>query len=91
MFYSTKYVLLDYILGEYEKGGGETVIIRKTRQQICEEIGLSANTIDRRLSSFRREGLISMERGKVSVSFEQYCMGKETLNIYRAENRNGLK
>lgn len=91
MFYSTKYVLLKYLLEEYDKTTGSLVVIRKTRQQMCEEIGLSVNSINRLLTSFRRENLIAMNHGKIAMGPEQYEAAMDALKVYLLESRNGQK
>ena len=91
MFYSTKYVLLDYILNEYRKSGMQEFVVKKTRQQMCEEIGLSVNSINRLLNSFRQEGLIVMNHGKIAMGPAQRSAAQAALRVYRAQNRNGMK
>lgn len=93
MFYSTKYVLLKYLLDEYDnaKRQNPMVVIRKTRQQMCEEIGMSVNSINRLLTSFRQENLIEMNHGKIAMDPEQHRSAQEALKVYLKENRNGQK
>ncbi len=93
MFYSTKYVLLRYLLDEYDRARRQdcAVVIRKTRQQMCEEIGMSVNSINRLLTSFRQEKLIEMNHGKITMGEEQRRAAEEALKVYLMENRNGQR
>lgn len=94
LFYSAKYVLLKYITRQAEIGGIHTAgraVIGKTRQQISEEVGMTVKTINRILNKFGKDGLLSMERGKVAMDVEQYHRARRELSVYMAENRNGSR
>lgn len=91
MFYSTKYVILKYILENLESTASGKFIVRKKRQEISEEIGISVNTINRTLQHFRETGLILMERGKIVLEKENHDCAFNALQIYISENRNGAK
>lgn len=92
MFYSTKYVVLNYILTNCaEQSGSGERIVRKTRQEICEEIGMSVNTINRTLQFFRDEGQIEIRKGKIFLDKQKYEKACEALAVYISENRNGAK
>ena len=54
---------------------------------MSEEIGMSVNTINRHLLTFRKEGLISMLHGKVAQNAVQRASAKNALQIYIAQNR----
>ena len=58
---------------------------------MSEEIGMSVNTINRHLLTFRKEGLISMIHGKVTQNATQRESAKDALQIYIAQNRNGAR
>lgn len=94
LFYSAKYVLLKYITQQAEACGirkSERVVIGKTRQQISEEVGMTVKTINRILTRFGKDGLISTERGKVALDAAQYHRAQQELKIYISENRNGAR
>ncbi|MDD6023163.1 MAG: Crp/Fnr family transcriptional regulator [Oscillospiraceae bacterium] len=94
LFYSAKYVLLKYITQQAETCGirkAERVVIGKTRQQISEEVGMTVKTINRILTRFGKDGLISTERGKVTLDAVQYHRAQQELKIYISENRNGAR
>ena len=91
MFYSSKYILLKYILDACEESDSGTLIVRKTRQQICEEIGLSVNSINRILNEFRQEGLVVMNHGKITMGPGNHVTAAKALKVYMSQNRNGIK
>lgn len=94
LFYSAKYVLLKYITQQAEDCGirrSEKIVINKTRQQISEEVGMTVKTINRILTRFGKDGLISTERGKVALDHTQYHRAQQELKVYISENRNGAK
>ena len=91
MFYSSKYVLLKYILDNCPPSDDKTVVIGKTRQQICEEIGLSVNSINRLLNGFRQAGLIDMKHGKINLTSQNRAAAMKSLKVYLSQNRNGMK
>ena len=44
------------------------VVLQKTRQEISEEVGMTVKTINRILTRFCRDGLLSIQRGKVALT-----------------------
>ena len=91
MFYSSKYVLLKYILDTCTETEDNTLVVRKTRQQICEEVGLSVNSINRLLNGFRQEGLVDMKHGKITMGPENHAAAAKALKVFLSQNRNGMK
>ena len=91
MFYSSKYVLLKYILDNCPPSNDTTAVIGKKRQQICEEIGLSVNSINRLLNGFRQAGLIDMKHGKINLTPQNRVAALKSLKVYLSQNRNGMK
>ena len=94
LFYSAKYVLLKYLTQKAEESGirdKESVVIRKTRQEIGEEVGMTVKTINRILARFCQGGLISIDRGKATMDSRQYQDALSELKIYISESRNGQK
>lgn len=91
LFYSAKYLLLKYIVGHVKntKWENDPFVIKKTRRQIGEEVGMTIKTINRTLAGFCQEALISMERGKIAMTKAQYAKAGEALHIYMAQSRNG--
>lgn len=94
LFYSAKYVLLKYLTQQAQNGGiraADRVVIRKTRQEIGEEVGMTVKTINRILARFCQDGLLSMDRGKVSMESAQYQAALRELKVYISESRNGTR
>lgn len=91
MFYSSKYVVLNYILSNCVELSNGNRIVKKKRQEICEEIGMSVNTINRTLQHFRDKGLIEIQKGKILLTGHEYEKACEVLEVYITENRNGSK
>lgn len=93
-FYSSKYILLRYILSgiscaELERGG--TAVLRKTRQQISEEVGMTIKTINRTLNGFCESGWVSICRGKVVLDREQHSRASRELKALMMQSRNGAR
>ena len=92
LFHSAKYVLLKYLARQAEeqnvRAAGQAVI-QKTRQQISEEVGLTVKTINRTLTQFAKDGLLSIRRGKAVLSAEQYRLAQRELRVYVSQSKNG--
>lgn len=63
------YLIRSYEMDEQEE---ETVKIKKTRPEISSEIGISIKTLNRSIEQLREEQKISVERGKITISEEQF-------------------
>lgn len=87
-------MLLEYIAQQARSCGiqkSEKIIINKTRRQVSEEVGMTVKTINRILTRFGKDGLISTERGKVTLDTGQYHRAQQELKVCISENRNGAK
>lgn len=85
LFYPPNFILLDYILKHAALLGIERngeIVIQKTRQELYEECGITVKTLNRTISKLKGDGLISLKKGKISMSLEQYRLGQETLHHY---------
>lgn len=85
-------MLLKYLVRQAEERGirtAERVILNKTRQQISEEVGLTVKTINRTLTQFVKDGVLSIERGKAAFTAGQYRRAHRELRVYMAQSRNG--
>lgn len=92
LFHSAKYVLLKYLVRQADERGarsGGKVVLNKTRQQISEEVGLTVKTINRTLTQFVRDGVLSIERGKAAFTGEQYHLAQRELRVYMSQSKNG--
>ncbi|MCF0262026.1 MAG: Crp/Fnr family transcriptional regulator [Sphaerochaetaceae bacterium] len=85
MFYSSKYVLLKYLIGS----ATQNARIEKTRREMSEETGISEKTVSRLIAKFEELNLVSLVRGKVSMSAQQLARAEELKEVYLSENRNG--
>ena len=85
LFYPPQFILLDYILKAAAsmgiEGNGE-IIIKKTRQELYEECGITVKTLNRTIDRLKEDGMISMKKGKIAMSFEQYRLAQEKIHHY---------
>lgn len=92
LFHSAKYVLLKYLVRQAEEQGVRTagqVVLNKTRRQISEEVGLTEKTINRTLTQFVKDGVLSIRRGKAAFSAEEYHRAQKELRVYMSQSKNG--
>jgi len=87
-------MLLRYILNkvdpqELEESG--RAVLRKTRQQISEEIGMTVKTINRALTGFCENGWMSSLHGKITLNAEQYRTAQHEVKLLMRQSRNGAK
>ena len=85
LFYPPQFILLDYILKaartldiEHKK----QIIIRKTRQELYEECGITVKTLNRTIKKLKEDGLISIQKGKIAMSLEQFRLGRKRIHHY---------
>ncbi len=58
------------------------IVIKKTRQQIADEIGgISVKTINRKLLSFSKSGIISLVKGKIHLSHSQIIQIEQIISL----------
>lgn len=58
-----------------EEGFSEgNVKIKKKRQEIADEIGISIRTVNRAVSELKEEGIVSIVKGKIILSKNQYAL-----------------
>lgn len=54
------------------KGKSGTITVKETRERIAEEVGgISVRTVNRKISQFVEEGLVTVVHGKIQISLEQ--------------------
>jgi len=88
LFYPPHFLLLDYLLQFAQKEKiqkDRTIIIKKTREELYEEIGVSVKTINRTIPKLKEDGVISIVKGKISMSYEQYKLAKKMIKYYVKE------
>lgn len=61
------------------------VTVRKTRQMLESELGINVKTLGRTIKALCEEGLFSMQKGKITVSEEQFLKCLEYLSAARGE------
>lgn len=64
--------LIQYLVEYYEKENVDRLRIRKSRDELANEIGFVVRTIDRNVNKLEAEGYISIKAGKIYVSHMQY-------------------
>lgn len=85
LFYPPQFILLDYILKYASSAHIEKrkkIIIPKTRQQLYEECGITVKTINRTIKKLKEEELLSLEKGKICVTLEQYHKAQKEILHY---------
>lgn len=85
LFYPPNFILLDYVLKQasllHIKSKG-SIIISKTRQELYEECGITVKTINRTIKKLKDDGVISLNKGKISMDLEQYRLAQEMIHHY---------
>lgn len=88
LFYPPHFLILDFLLKLAQKEKiqkDQTLIIKKTREELCEEISVSVKTINRTIPKLKEDGVISIVKGKISMSYEQYKLAKKMIKYYVKE------
>src|SRR5699024_6177067 len=82
LFYPPQFILLDYILKaahtldiEHKK----QVVIRKTRQELYEECGLTVKTLNRTTKKLKEDGISSTQTAKLATSLEQFPLRSKNI------------
>lgn len=82
LFYPPNFLLLDYLI-RYAKEEGisekKRILVKKTRQQLYEELGITIKTINRTIHKLKDDGLVGIEKGKMTMDLEQYERGKKEI------------
>lgn len=75
LFYPPTFLLSDYLLKNAESQNitekGE-FILKKTREDIRQELGMTVKTINRTITKLKESGHIDTRKGKITVNLEQY-------------------
>ncbi|MDO4268402.1 MAG: Crp/Fnr family transcriptional regulator [Eubacteriales bacterium] len=85
LFYPPQFILLDYILKYAAAAGIEKhgkIIVARTRQQLYEECGITVKTLNRTIKKLEEDGVLSLERGKISMTREEYRRAREMIHHY---------
>ncbi len=85
LFYPPQFILLDHILkyaaAEHieEK---KKVLVKKTRQQLYEECGITIKTLNRIIKKLAEDQVLSVEHGKISMDLREYHRARELVHHY---------
>ena len=78
MFYSSPHKVMFFLVREMQ-GITETTRFLETRQSIAEQLGMNQKTLDRTIRKLKDIGMLSIDRGKISISPEQLRMMQKAL------------
>lgn len=81
LFLDNRARFLHYLQNEVRKAGNHSCVIRDTREEMATKIGCSIRTLNRVIQSLKKEGAISIDRGKVKLNARQ----AELLRLLRLE------
>lgn len=85
LFYPPHFILLDYVIkyaaGDAIEQRGRTVI-RKTRQELYEECGITVKTLNRTIKKLQEDQVITLEKGKMTMTLDQYRRAREIIHHY---------
>lgn len=85
LFYPPNFLFLDYLLkyadAHHIKKTG-TVTLRKTREEIREELGMTVKTINRTIAKLKDDHLLDTYKGKVTFTLEQYQRARKEIAYY---------
>ena len=91
LFYPPQFILLDYIL-KYAAAEGidsrSQITVKRTRQQLDEECGVTVKTLNRTIKRLEEDGLVTMCRGKMTMTQEQYHLARKQVHHYVNYDRN---
>lgn len=85
LFYPPHFILLDYILKQVsamEIERRKFVVLKKTRQELYEECGITVKTINRTIKKLKEDRVISLQKGKISMDLEQYHLAQKVIHHY---------
>jgi len=85
LFYPPQFILLDYVIKyaaaeRIEKTG--QVVVKKTRQELYEECGITVKTLNRTIKRLEEDGVVTMCKGKMTMTLEQYRLAKKQIHHY---------
>lgn len=72
-----------YLAKSYEnkkRSNSDTIKITRTQTELSDRIGFNVRSIQRNIAALEKEGLISIESGKITISKEQFLRLKQYEN-----------
>lgn len=85
LFYPPNFLLLDYLLkyaDEHKIQKREAVMVRKTRQELYEELGITVKTLSRTIQKLKEDEMISLHKGKILMTLPQYEKARKQIKYY---------
>lgn len=89
LFYPPHFLLLDYLIKYAQENNiskNKYLVIKKTRQELFEETGITVKTINRTVSKLKEDQVISIAKGKISMTYEQYKLATKVIKYYIKQN-----
>ncbi|WP_346663201.1 helix-turn-helix domain-containing protein [uncultured Merdimonas sp.] len=75
LFYPPQHLLLLYFLRYIEEY--HSTVIRRTREEIHEETGISVKTLNRTIRKLKESGMVDVVKGKVTLNEAQQEKARE--------------
>lgn len=91
-YYSVRYLVLKHLMAQTRDRlaqGAAQVVIKQTRQQIAEEMGLTAKTLNRTVKELKDRGMLGIQKGKVTVTASQFEAMESAAGQYVRQSRRG--
>lgn len=85
LFYPPTFLLLDYLIQYAQREEikkGETLILKQTREELYEEVSISVKTLNRTIGKLKQDGVISIIKGKIAISYDQYKLARKMVKYY---------
>lgn len=72
LYYPNIYQLKKYLAESYEAADQPLLRVKKKRQQIADELGISLRSVERGVKELKEQGLIRIAKGKIEVDESGY-------------------
>lgn len=74
--------LINFLIKLYERDqvDQQELKISKTQAELADKVGFNLRSVQRNIAALEKEHFISLENGKIAISYEQYLMLKEEDN-----------
>ena len=56
--------------------------MKKTREELHEELGIGVKTLNRTIPKLKEDKVISIVKGKISMTYEQYKLAAKIIKYY---------
>ena len=88
LFYPPTFLFLDYLVKyalSHDIDHLGEITLKKTREGIREELGMTVKTINRTITKLKSDGLIGIRKRKVTLNLEQLSLAQDALAAERAK------